>query len=114
MVRELSYDAYRATFVEPMRRLEADDAYKPVSLSEYVAEVIRELVPPVTREQLQIHHMYLNGDQSFYHVLIHYGRHNEFLVILVDCNREEVHGHHLLDLNREYGLGGSADADPTD
>jgi len=66
--------------------------------------VIRGFDPPVTRDQLQIHHVYLNGDRTFYHVLIHYGRDNEFLVIVVDCNREVVRGHHLLDLNREYGL----------
>ena len=30
--------------------------------------------------------------------------HNRFLVIVVDCNRESIHGHYLLDLNPEYGL----------
>ncbi len=100
----LNKDEYLATFVEPMRRLEADESYKPVRIGEYVAEVIAAFDPPVTRGQLQIQHVYLNGDRTFYHVLIHYGRHNEFLVIVVDCGREVVQGHHLLDLNREYGL----------
>jgi hypothetical protein len=100
----LTHDEYLATFVEPMRRLEADEVYKPVPIGEYVAEVITGFAPPVTRDQMQIQHVYLNGDRTFYHVLIHYGRHNEFLVIVVDCGREAVHGHHLLDLNREYGF----------
>lgn len=100
----LSRDEYLATFVEPMRRLEADETYKPVSIGEYVADCLPKITPPVTRQQLQIHHVYLNGDRTFYHVLIHYGRCNRYLIIVVDCNREAVHGHYLLDLNGEYGL----------
>jgi len=98
----LTKDEYLATFVEPMRRLEADESYKPVAIGEYVAECSRTLEPPVVREQLQIHHVYLNGNRSFCHVLIHYSQHNRFLVIVVDCNREVVRGHYLLDLNEEY------------
>jgi hypothetical protein len=105
VTRALTKDEYLATFVEPMRRLEADESYEPVRIGEYVAEVISRLDPPVTRHQLQVHHVYLNGDRTFYHVLIHYGRHNEFLVIVVDCGRKALHGHYLLDLNREYGPG---------
>jgi hypothetical protein len=100
----LSRDEYLATFVEPMRRLEADETYKPVPLGEYVADCIRGFHPPVTREELEIHHVYLNGDRSFSHVLIHYGQNQRYLVVVVDCNREAVHGHFLLDLNGEYGL----------
>jgi len=65
----LTKEEYLATFVEPMRRLEPGESYKPVRISEYVAECIRRFEPPVAREQLQIRHEYLNGDQSFYHVL---------------------------------------------
>jgi L-lactate utilization protein LutB len=103
----LTKDEYLATFVEPMRRLEADESYKPVRIGEYVAEFIAAFDPPVTKGQLQIHHVYLNGDRTFYHVLIDFGRHNEFLIIVVDCIRKAVWGHYLLDLNREYGLAGS-------
>jgi hypothetical protein len=92
------------TFVEPMRRLEAGESFRPVPIGEYVGECSGAVSPPVTRDQLEIQHGYLNGDRSFYHVLIHYGRYNEFLVIVVDCDQETVHGHYLLDLNHEYGL----------
>ena len=105
MVKELSRDQYLATFVPPMRRLAADDeSYKPIPLGDYVAECIQEITPPPEREQLQIQHVYLNDDQSFYHVLIDYGLANQFLVIVVDCKREIVFGHFFLDLNDEYGL----------
>ena len=104
MVTPLSKDEYLATFVKPMRRLGADESYKPVKLRDYVSQCIQQLDPPVTSEQLQIQHEYLNGDRSFCHVLIYYGQHNRFLVIVEDCNREAVHGHYWLDLNEEYGL----------
>lgn len=100
----LTKEEYLATFVEPMRRMDANELYKPVHIGEYVAECIRKFEPRVVQGQLQIQHVYLNGDRSFYHVLIHYGQHNRFLVIVVDCNREAVRGHYLLDLNEEYGL----------
>ncbi len=112
MTRVLTKDEYLGTFVAPMRRLAADESYKPVPIGEYVTECIGGFVPPVTRDQLQIHHVYLNGDRSFYHVLIHYGRPNEFLVIVVDCGREAVHGHYLLNLNNEYGPGTGGRAEP--
>jgi hypothetical protein len=105
MGQALSRDEFLSTFVEPMRRLEADETYKPIRIGDYVADCLREFDPPVTKDQLEIQHVYLNGDMSFYHVLIHYGAHNRYLVIVVDCNREAVHGHYLLDLNGEYGLG---------
>jgi hypothetical protein len=101
MVKTLSKDEYLATFVEPMRRLEAGETYKPVPLGDYVAACIRGFDPPVKRKQLRIHHVYLNGDRSYSHVLIHYGPRNRFLVIVVDCNREALHGHYLLDLDGE-------------
>src|SRR5947208_12371732 len=87
-----------------MHSLGDDESYRPVQIGEYVRECIGGFDPPLTREQLQIQHIYINADNSFYHVLINYGQRNRFLVVVVDCNREAVHGHYLLDLNAEYGL----------
>ena len=106
-VRQLTKDEFIATFVEPMRGLEAHEVSQPVHIGAYVDECIRTFDLPVTRAQLQIQHVYLNGDETFYHVLIHYGRQNEFLVIVVDGRQESVHGYYVLDLNGEYGLEGA-------
>jgi hypothetical protein len=103
-VTALTKNEYLATFVEPMRSLGLEESYKPVRMEEYVADCIREFSPSLTSNQLQIQHIYLNGDKSFYHVLINYGQQNRLLVVVVDCNREAVHGHYWLDLNSEYGL----------
>jgi len=60
VVKASTKDEYRATFAEPMRRSDTDESYKPVHIGEYVAECFRQFKLPVTREQLQIQHVYLN------------------------------------------------------
>ena len=103
-VTTLSKDEYLATFVEPMRRLAENEPYKPVNLGKYVDDCIRVHDPLITREQLVIQSIEMNADESFYHVLLNYGKRNCFLVIVVDCTRETIHGHYWLDLNAVYGL----------
>lgn len=88
-----------------MRRLEVGEVHKPVRIGEYVSECSCKLDPFVTRDQLQIQHVYLNANESYYHVVIKYGERNQYLVIIVGCNREAVYGHYLLDIEREYGGG---------
>jgi len=41
------------------------------------------------------------------HVLIPTGRHNIFLVVVVDRVHDSVYGHRVLDLDAEYGLAGA-------
>jgi hypothetical protein len=36
-------------------------------------------------------------------------RKNVFLVVVIDVTHDRVHGHYLLDLNEEYGLGAAND-----
>src|SRR5262245_41897208 len=62
LIRELSKDEFLATFAGPMRRLEAGESYKSVNLRDYVEVCLHRLNPPVTSDQSQIHHVYLNGD----------------------------------------------------
>ena len=104
VVKLLTKDEYLATFAEPMRQLQEDEIDKPVDIGEYVSEVIGAFDQRVTHDQLQINDVIMNGNRTFYHVLIEFGRRNEFLVVVVDCNKVDVYGHYLLNLNREYGL----------
>jgi hypothetical protein len=48
--------------------------------------------------------VYRTKDGSFDHVLYRCNRRNVFLVIVVRLRPDRVHGHYLLDLNKEYGL----------
>lgn len=104
MIRLLSRDEYLSTFAEPMRLIGPSDDFEPVNLVSYVDQCICNLQAAVGREQLEIQAVHLNGRGTYYHVLINYGLHNVFLVIVVDCERKAVHGHYCLDLNEEYGL----------
>ena len=48
--------------------------------------------------------VYRSGDGRFDHVLVGTGSKNVVVAVVVDLERDAIHGHRLLDLNREYGL----------
>ncbi|MFO1485995.1 MAG: hypothetical protein U1F71_21720 [Verrucomicrobiaceae bacterium] len=103
-IRQLSKDEFHGTFCGPMRRLGADESYRPVPLKDYVAECIRSLGLPTTLADIEIHHVYLSADKRHTHVLFYFGEHNRYLVIVVGHEPDAVKGHFLLDLTEEYGL----------
>ena len=88
-----------------MRRLAADESYRPVPLKDYVSECIYSLALPTKLADIEIHHVYLSGDRKHTHVLFYFGTPNRYLVVIVSHEPDSVRGHYLLDLNREYGLG---------
>ena len=51
-----------------------------------------------------VEYVYRSQFNHYDHVLIPAGRHNAFLVIVVDRVHGSVYGHCVLDLNEEYGL----------
>jgi hypothetical protein len=48
--------------------------------------------------------VYRTDDDRFDHVLVMTRTKNVYLVVIVDLAHDTIHGHRLLDLNREYGL----------
>ena len=50
--------------------------------------------------------VYRSEDGHFDHVAIMTSTKNVYLVVVVDLVEVSVHGHRLLDLNKEYGLTG--------
>src|SRR5437879_1971011 len=98
-IRNLTKQEFLATFREPMRRLAADESYRSTPLKDYVSECIASLGLPTTPSDIEIHHVYLSGDQKHTHVLFYFGEHDRFLVVVVDHEMDSVKGHHLLDLN---------------
>jgi hypothetical protein len=54
----------------------------------------------------EVHYVYRDARDRFDQILIGTGRFNTLLVIIVDRTLSLVYGHHLLDLNAEYGLSG--------
>jgi hypothetical protein len=104
VLTELSREQYLATFAPPMRSVKEGESFKPIEIGAYVHECIRGFDEVIRPDDLQVQDVYLNGNESYCHVLLNYGRRNEYLVIVIDCAREAVHGHYCLDLNAEYGL----------
>jgi len=47
---------------------------------------------------------YRNANDSFDHVLVTTDDRNVFIVLVIDLKNDVIFGHHLLDLNHEYGL----------
>ena len=101
---QLDEDQFKATFVDPMQRIGEDDDYEAVPLKEYVTECIADLGLAATLDGLEIHHVYINGDKTFCHVMLYYGEPNRYLVIVTDYCKKTIHGHHVLDLNEKYGI----------
>ena len=56
-------------------------------------------------EHRLVEYVYRSEDGRYDHVLIPYGVENVYLTIIVDLVEQQVHGHFLLDLNEEYGVG---------
>jgi hypothetical protein len=48
--------------------------------------------------------VYRSDDDRFDHVLVMTHTKNVYLVVGIDLSKEMIFGHHLLDLNVEYGL----------
>jgi hypothetical protein len=48
--------------------------------------------------------VYLSGDGQFTHVLYRLNRSNVYLVVVVKVKPDDVLGHYVLDLGKEYGL----------
>jgi len=103
MIHELTEAEFRATFVEPMHRMGEEESYRPIPLKGYLSECVVELALPTTTQDIEIHHVYLNGDKTFTHVLFFFGKPNVYLVLVVDHKTDSVCGYRVLDLNEEYG-----------
>jgi hypothetical protein len=51
-----------------------------------------------------VEYVWRSADEHFEHVLVSTENADIFLVIVVDLFNVQIHGHHLLNLPKEYGL----------
>ena len=103
-IRELDEAQFHATFVPPMREMGDNEEFEALDLSGYVTDCLKAHSLPTTLESLEIHHVYVSGDARYTHVMLSYGEVNRYLVIVTDNAEGRIVGHHLLDLNTEYGI----------
>jgi hypothetical protein len=79
-----------------------------VDIWPYVKKVQQSVdLPQSVVEGQFVHCVYRSQFDHCEHVLIPTGRHNVFLVVVVDRVHGSVYGQRVLDLNEEYGLAGA-------
>ena len=103
MTRLLSATEFLATFSVPMRDV-LSTATNVIDIWPYVAEIPASDLSGNDVVTGCVEHVYRNADGTYDHVLVVTGTQNVFLVVVADLTRDTIVGHHLLDLNREYGL----------
>jgi len=94
---------YKATMGTPMTLLAPEDEFRPMRLSDYVSAIPDQDLQGRDFSLLEIQSVYREPRNQFIHVLLTASTPNVFLVVVVDEPDHSVHGHYLLDLNREYG-----------
>jgi hypothetical protein len=101
--RLLTDDEFRTTFKEPMENVTGQDD-NVLDIWPYVDAVpISDLEGHVVHDRF-VEYVYRTPDARFDHVLVMTKTKNAYLAVIVDLERNTVHGHHLLDLNRLYGI----------
>ncbi len=106
--KELTHQEYVATMATPMRMIkEGDTSYGPFPIAAYVDDLIAKLSLPTSREDIEIHYIYMNDRDGYCHILFNWGIKNVYLVLITKPEHKAVCGYHLLDLNAEYGLSTS-------
>jgi hypothetical protein len=99
--RALTRAEFRRCFAESMRDM-TGAAQAVTDIWPYV-DGLDALAEGVARIG-DVAHIYRDGSCRYDHVLLETDRANVFLVIVVDLGARDVLGHHLLDLDIEYGL----------
>jgi hypothetical protein len=100
----LTRSQFKATMKEPMVDVTAARG-DVVDIWSYAADVAAEVgLPTLVLKEEQVEQVYRSGNGIHDHVLLPTEKKNKFVVIVVDRSRAAVVGHHILDLNRAYGL----------
>jgi hypothetical protein len=100
---ELDEQSFRRTFVSPMRNVTAD-AEPVIDIWPYARAIPPGELRGVRWRDGEVEHVYRTGDDRFDHVLVPTETANVYLVVVVARGAAAIHGHHILDLNEEYGL----------
>ena len=101
----LSKAEYLATFVHPMQSV-STEGDSPVPFWGYYDTIPQTDFEEHARGSETVGGVWNNVSGGFQHILVNTEDKNVFMVIVLDLHQAAVYGHHLLDLNREYGLRG--------
>src|ERR1700682_1433983 len=96
---------YKSTMTGPMTLVNPDDVdFRPVPLGSNTDAIPPGDLKGYDFSERDTHAVYRDPTGRYVHVLVAATAPNVFLVIVVDEPAQAVHGHFLLDLNKEYGL----------
>jgi hypothetical protein len=102
-VRRLADEEFKATMGSDRERVSLD-AEPPFDFWDYF-----EAIPPADFcehdfSEGRVSYAYNMRGTTYQHLLVECETPNVFLVLVLDVTGRSVAGHHLLDLNRRYGL----------
>ena len=99
----ISRETYLETFSGKNIEMETEDFNIPYVWN-YVSEIPESDYDGFEIAQGQIPFVYETGDGKFEHVYVSTKTSNVFILVLLNNEEEEIYGHHLLNLNVEYGI----------
>jgi hypothetical protein len=102
----LNEKQFLATFAAPMRDV-TGEATNVIDIWPYVASVPREDLRGHEVYDQFVEYVYRDATGRFDHVQVMTKTKNVYLTVVVDLQRENIHGHRLLDLNENYGGTGA-------
>jgi hypothetical protein len=101
--RQLTEAEFKETFGDPMRRVGLDKD-PPFDFWPYFDAIPSEDFYGHDCAEGRVEHISLDPTGRFQHVLVNSEDKNTFMVLVLDLAAGAVHGHRLLDLNKEYGV----------
>ena len=99
----LTHDDFKATFGSRMRDV-MNEATEVIDIWPYVSSVSQSDLSGHTIYDQFVDHVYRTPDDRYDHVMVMTRTKNVHLVVVIDLVSDSIYGHHLLDLNKEYGL----------
>ena len=101
----LDEERFQATFAAPMRNV-TGEATNVIDIWPYVGSVpVQDLRGHEVKDHF-VEYVYRDATGRFDHVQVMTKTKNVYLTVVVDLQRDVIHGHHLLDLNEKYGVAG--------
>lgn len=105
-MRSLTEKEFLATFNAPMKRL-PDNTSPPFEFWDYFESIPDRDFEGHDPSEGLVTYVWEDASKRYQHVLINTKEMNVFMVLVLDLASSQVHGHRLLNLDREYGLGTS-------
>jgi len=99
----LSRDQFGATFSGPNKKIDAM-TYDLSGVWEYVRTVPKSDYQGFEICWGYLPYVYRTGDDRYDHLHVSTRTQNVFLMVIKDRRDNTIYGHHLLDLNAEYGM----------